>query len=276
MNMYILFDIGSYLEPIIGKLRFITVYLVTGVFGGLLSQIWYVSSSTIIVEAGASGAVFGIIGAFFALITTRLFQEELRSALLTRVGGLIVINIFYGFQAHVNMAAHLGGLISGCVIGYGLYFLMVYKPDTKVLKWVTTSSLVLIALASTSGILTSLKKHDFLQFHAIASDYQALEKSIYGLISMIPANNQAALAYMQTNILPKWEEALTLATRAKELKVVQDQEKFRDYLVQWITLNHKKYVLVAEELKTASFMTQMEIQSIDEKLAKLNKSIQGS
>lgn len=57
MNLYILFDIGSYLEPVIGKARFLAAYLATGVVGSLVSQAYHLDSY--VVEAGASGAIFG-------------------------------------------------------------------------------------------------------------------------------------------------------------------------------------------------------------------------
>jgi rhomboid protease GluP len=272
MNMYILFDIGSYLEPLIGRFCFISVYVVTGIFGGLLSQA--VHGNKMMVEAGASGAIFGIIGAFFALITTNLFEKEMKNALFQRVGGLILINIFYGFQSDVNMAAHIGGLISGCIIGYSLYVLMAYtRSNEKSLTLITVGGMALITIASTFGILTGLKKQDHFQFCAIISEYEVLEKSIQDLLSQLPNHDLAAAFYIDTKILPKWKEALSLLNRAQKMKLLEQQIKQRDYLVEWTTLNHKKYILACEGLKTVSLSTHTEIQAINDKLKKLNQSL---
>ena len=94
MNVYALYNIGSFLEPIIGKARFAAAYLATGIFGGLLSQVWHLHSYT--TEAGASGGVFGIIGVLFALLTTKLLPEEIRFAHLK--------SIFYSSSRTCSMA----------------------------------------------------------------------------------------------------------------------------------------------------------------------------
>jgi membrane associated rhomboid family serine protease len=104
MNMYALYLFGPPLEAALGRLRFLTVYLVAAVGGTAVS---YAFSSPDQRSLGASGAVFGLLGAFF-VVNRRLGRET--SGLLV----LLAINFAFGFVAQgIDWRAHLGGLIAG-------------------------------------------------------------------------------------------------------------------------------------------------------------------
>lgn len=115
MNMLALFQIGAWLERIIGRWRFLTLYLFTGVIASVVS-IWWNGSNMI--GAGASGSVFGIIGVFTALLTTKLLHKGFRQEFLSSMLLFIGYNIIFGLRGGVDNAAHLGGLFSGAVLGF--------------------------------------------------------------------------------------------------------------------------------------------------------------
>jgi rhomboid protease GluP len=116
-NGYALAIIGNELESILGWFRFLTVFLLSGLFGSLAS---YAFSPHL--SAGASGAVFGLIGAlavFFALYRRQLGSFGQRR--LAQIGFLIAINLFLGFtQEGIDNLAHMGGLLSGMALGWAL------------------------------------------------------------------------------------------------------------------------------------------------------------
>jgi len=103
-NMYALWLFGQELERLYGRLRFIAIYLVSALGGSVLA---YLISNPGRVLAGASGAVFGLFGAYF--ITARKMG--------TQTGGLLVlvgINLALGFVLpNIGWQAHIGGLITG-------------------------------------------------------------------------------------------------------------------------------------------------------------------
>lgn len=117
MNGWSLLYIGMYLEPLIGKKRFLSAYLASGIWAGLAS-IWMHNNS---VGVGASGAIFGLYGVFFALLTTNYIQQSLRRTLLRSILFFIVLNLINGLQDNIDNAAHVGGLLSGLIIGYIMY-----------------------------------------------------------------------------------------------------------------------------------------------------------
>jgi rhomboid protease GluP len=119
MNSYMAIGWATSLERTIGKWRFLVIYLLSGVAGGCASV---VSGSLFDprVSAGASGALFGVLGATFA-IRRRLFpswaafwaDRGVRSVAL-QVGVWTAI----GFQIHLDNAAHLGGLVAGSLAAW--------------------------------------------------------------------------------------------------------------------------------------------------------------
>jgi membrane associated rhomboid family serine protease len=108
MNMFSLYFAGSILEQVIGRWRFVLLYLVAGLAGAAGALLWSPDSATV----GASGAIFGILGALFVL--------ERRGNIATggQVAGLIVINlvITFAYSSFISVGGHVGGLIGGFVL----------------------------------------------------------------------------------------------------------------------------------------------------------------
>jgi rhomboid protease GluP len=117
-NGWALFSVGREVESFFGVLRFGIIYFLAGLAGNIA---YYVAGREGL-SAGASGAVFGIIGAEAAyfLINRSLFGAVGRQR-LGNLAVLIGINLVFGFTVPgINNLAHLGGLISGVLLGLGL------------------------------------------------------------------------------------------------------------------------------------------------------------
>jgi rhomboid protease GluP len=143
LNMYVLVFIGLQLEPFLGRTRFLAAYLLTGYVGSFSSLYWHLYG----VSAGASGAIFGLFGVFLALLTTNIIEKAARKTLLTSVSVFVVYSLINGMRGGVDNAAHLGGLLSGLIAGYG-YYPSLQKPNDRRLKYLTVgllAALVIIA-----------------------------------------------------------------------------------------------------------------------------------
>src|SRR5665213_191057 len=132
-NMYALYFIAIYLETMLGEQKYIAAYLCTGVFDSLLILWWH---STPVNSAGASGAIFGLYGLFFAFLTTDIIPVKVRQSLLKSIGIFILYNLLYGFKSGVDMAAHVGGIASGFLIGYFYIYDIRQEKQGKKLSWV--------------------------------------------------------------------------------------------------------------------------------------------
>ena len=107
VNMYSLGIIGNQIETYFGKVKFIIIYLYSGVIAGLLSAV--INDG---IAIGASGAIFGLLGAM--LYFGYHYRVYLGEALIKNIIPVIVINIAIGFLLpNIDNAAHIGGLVAG-------------------------------------------------------------------------------------------------------------------------------------------------------------------
>ena len=112
-NMFILYILGTMLEPVVGRMRFALIYFVSllaGSFGALLAQPHGPS-------VGASGAVFGIAGAAVVVLRHR-GVNPMESGL----GFFIFFNLLLSFRPGISVGAHIGGLIGGAVTAWLMYY----------------------------------------------------------------------------------------------------------------------------------------------------------
>lgn len=116
-NMVGLIFIGMFLEPILGTKRFTLLYLVTGILASVASVWWHPNT----VSVGASGAIFGMFGAFLALLLTGIFPPDFKRQFLVTVSIFIGYNLLMGLTGGIDNAAHIGGLISGFILGFAFY-----------------------------------------------------------------------------------------------------------------------------------------------------------
>ena len=117
-NCFALFIFGRLVEGVYGSARFTAIYLLAGLAGGVLS---YMFNKTAI-AVGASGAIFGILGAFAAyFVVHRNTLGEMGRRNLTGLATIAAINLAIGlFIPNIDNWAHLGGLVGGFVMGLAL------------------------------------------------------------------------------------------------------------------------------------------------------------
>lgn len=114
-NMLSLWWIGGPLEAALGRARYLTLYLVSGLAGGALTYLLAAPSQA---SLGASGAVYGLFGATAVLV--RRLNYDMRPVI-----ALLVINLIFTFGfSGIAWQAHIGGLVAGVVCGYA----MVHAP----------------------------------------------------------------------------------------------------------------------------------------------------
>jgi membrane associated rhomboid family serine protease len=139
-NMITLLIVGPAVEVMVGKVRFVTLFLLAGIGGNVVA---YLIAPLDGVSAGASGAIFGVLGAYVVL--ARLQRKPLGPVL-----ALIVINLVIGFTGNIEWQAHLGGLL----VGSGLAFAYHYASTAR--QTARGVALSVAASAITLGVLALL------------------------------------------------------------------------------------------------------------------------
>ena len=112
-NMYILYQLGQQLEPTLGRVRYALLYL-TALIGGSVGALLLSPNA---LTAGASGAVFGLMGALAMAMRARGIN-----VLQSSIGGLLIMNLVLTFAiSGISIGGHLGGLAAGGVAGFLLH-----------------------------------------------------------------------------------------------------------------------------------------------------------
>jgi membrane associated rhomboid family serine protease len=133
-NMWALIVVGPQLEHLLGRLRFLAIYLLSAIGGGVFLYYLVAPNQAAL---GASGAVFGLFGAWF--VVSRKLRVDSRGII-----GLIALNLFIGFVVHgIAWQDHIGGLVVGALI-------------TAAYAYAPRANRVLIQAAATVGVLAAL------------------------------------------------------------------------------------------------------------------------
>lgn len=137
LNSYAIWIFGRQLEPMLGPLRFLLLYL-TSIVGGSVAVLWLSDPGVPVV--GASGALFGLMGAYF------IVQRSIGGN-PTQIFILIAINFSMGFfVSGISWQGHLGGLVTGLLMA------LVYASNRNPKQLVTRGLGVLLIWASLAGL----------------------------------------------------------------------------------------------------------------------------
>ncbi len=179
LNMWCLWNLGIFGEPLLGKRGLVAVYLLTGTTGMMFSYAWSITSGQVALVAGASGAVFGIAGILIVLLSNRKLGvpwEELRSlrrqVIFFAVANLVIgmtpqmlgmaspgqlklVHLDPNMLPRIDNTAHVGGFLSGLALGLPLFPRMTagrasYRARQRVTFLVATLLLCLFAYALAS------------------------------------------------------------------------------------------------------------------------------
>lgn len=133
-NMYSLYIIGREVESLFGKVKYIIIFILSGIFGSILS----IAFSHNVISAGASGAIFGLLGAllYFGIH----YRTYLGEALVRSIIPILIINLIIGFLSPgIDMAAHIGGFVGGILVS-----MMVGIPDKSKTKDIINGTILTI------------------------------------------------------------------------------------------------------------------------------------
>lgn len=129
LNCWALYQLAGLFEILLGSSRLLLVYFVSGIAGSIASVLWRDVPSI-----GASGAIFGVMGALIAFLAKR--RENLTpqaKSLLMQLVFWAGLNVFLGISSPmIDNAAHLGGCAAGLAIGFFLSERPRYLPEPSV------------------------------------------------------------------------------------------------------------------------------------------------
>ncbi len=255
LNMYALLYIGVLLEPLLGKSRFVTAYLVSGVAASVVSLWW----NDLTISAGASGAIFGMYGVYVALLTTNLVEKSQRKALLSSILVFVGYNLLSGLKpgSSVDNAAHIGGLISGLIIGYA--FVPGLKQGQARVKFLSIAVIV-IALIIGSSFVFRILPNDFAKYEQRMERFEQLELQALGIYKL-PSNtpDDEIVFQLRERGIYFWNEGLKVIDSCRKMRLPDPIQHRNEKLHQYCQLRIRAYELMSKGISEHTDKYQKEI-----------------
>lgn len=274
LNLYALIFIGSILEPIIGKYKFIIGYLISGFIASTASLWW----NTSVISAGASGAIFGLFGIFLALLTTNYLNKTTRKSMLIYIFIYIGLNLMSGLEEGIDAAAHLGGLVSGFIFGYAFYYGLINKESKVINQWIlgiitflgiSCSFLVLQKIPNPIEKYKDVYGDEISYFDIYEikmKDFELNESLALEIQNQSDLSKESMLNYIDNHTLYYWTENLKIVREIEKFSIPKETLERNEMVKKYVLLRIKQTKLIKERIKTDS-------EKIDKKIIEINQEI---
>ncbi|MFN7043965.1 MAG: rhomboid family intramembrane serine protease [Flavobacterium sp.] len=274
LNLYALIFIGSILEPIIGKYKFIVGYLISGFIASTASLWWHTAG----ISAGASGAIFGLFGIFLALLTTNYLNKSTRKSMLIYIFIYIGFNLMNGLNEGIDNAAHLGGLVSGFIFGYAFYYGLINKESKVINQWILGVitflgiSCSFLVLQKIPNPIEKYKKvyGDEISYFDIyeikMKDFELNESLALEIQNQSDLSKESMLNYIDNHTLYYWTENLKIVKEIEKFSLPKETLERNDLIKKYVLLRIKQAKLIKQRIKTDS-------EKIDKKIIEINQEI---
>lgn len=268
VNMYVLVCIGFLLESVLGRVRFLVAYLSAGVLASIVSLWWH--SSTI--SAGASGAIFGMLGVSLAMLTTNHVKGEVRKPLLIGVSIFVIYSLLGGLRGGVDNAAHIGGLVAGIVLGYALYPSLRYGARS----WIGYSAVAGVALITAGAALVALQyvSDPISEYDRRMEDFytrQTAALKIYNMPEGTP--DTLILESIRDTGLVNWKANLKLVRELEQLDLPEATHAKNKKMIEYCELRVESYELMYKAFSENTNAYDNQIQVYDKRISNLINEI---
>jgi rhomboid protease GluP len=251
MNMYILWGIGKLTERLFGNFGFLVLYLLAGL-GGSLTSVWW---KPFTVSAGASGAVFGVYGGLlgYLLLQRHTVPKRNVSSLATSAGTFLVYNLIYSMMsARVDIAAHLGGFVTGFLVGGALAQPLIASNVSA--RSIGRGLLVLVAgTALAAAVATRLPVADDLQVELQRLDILETQtlKAYNEALAKVQAKQMTPDAFygvVHKELLPPWNAS---RDHIAKLRVSPGQQQdLANKLSNYMSLKSEAFEMIGKGIQT--------------------------
>ncbi|MDQ0641617.1 rhomboid protease GluP [Pedobacter sp. W3I1] len=247
-NMYALVYLGLMIENKLGWKKYLFIYLMSGVCGGLVSLIFHQEG----VMMGASGAIMGLYGAFIALLITKSFEHKATKALLmsTLIVSLLVL-VNGAFGKRVDNAAHIGGFVSGFIFTYVLN----YKWDKsfEVKSWARYAVAVLLFLMFFSGVIYFNPKYGTEEYRKLRDTFNSNLGSLNGIMNLkISLPKDVKLASIKEDGIIPMERNLVVIKQMQALNLRPEDAQERAEKIKLSKASHRAVMLMYRDIKADS------------------------
>ncbi len=241
-NMYALAYIGLMVEHKLSAKKYLTIYILSGICGGVLSMFYHTDGFMV----GASGAIMGMFGAFLALLVGKAFEKNATKAMLISTISVTLIMLLNGLRGGIDNAAHIGGLVFGFLI---TVFLFHHNPlNIKFQEKQRYFIAVLLAISFAIPSLVFMPHYQIKEFNLLELEYQ-LNARKFTTIYLLKRDlsKEEKLNAIKINGIKVWKandsivkkmEVLTVEKRQKQ--IISFHQKMVKRHLELVNLFYKK------------------------------------
>ncbi|TDO20120.1 rhomboid family intramembrane serine protease [Pedobacter duraquae] len=224
-NMYALVYIGLMVEPRLGTLKIITIFLLSGVCGGILSAAFHPVQAV----AGASGSIMGMFGAFIALLLLKPYEQNANRALLISTSIVVAYMLLLNGAGtkKVDQAAHFGGAIAGFVLAYaGCRSVWFGRKISFIARYGIALSLLAVILTSSFVLMPKDQSKEFEKLQRMYFNNSAVFNKVYQMPSSTPKVRRLTIVSAGVD---SWSANKKIALKMDSLNLDKRSEMIVDY-----------------------------------------------
>ena len=251
-NMIALWNVGGFMEQVLGHTGFLVLYLLAGLLGSMASVAW----NPFVVSAGASGAIFGLYGGLLAFLVRHRDRQQhaFLAALRTNTLAFLGYNVVFGFIIPgIDMAAHLGGLAGGFMCGFVLMpsFTLAsqFRPWLRNVLVGVVGLVVIIGLSDllprAEDVETRLQQFASLDATILATFNRAITQLQQGQITEAEMGR-----ILEQEMLPSWRtQREVLQQLLAQSRLPTRQQRLVTRLVEYMSARQEGWELLREWLR---------------------------
>jgi rhomboid protease GluP len=208
------------------------------------------------------------------LLLTKLIDNSARKELLASISIFVVYNLIYGLKGGIDNAAHIGGLISGLIIGFAFYPGL-KKPEVPGLSYMAIGVTALLVAGATyyslGHISNDIAIYDQRINVFVTNESMALE--VYQLPEDTP--DDVILKEIESRGLYYWNQNVKLVTELEELNLPDEIHERNKLLLEYCDLRIKSYELIAKALSESSDLYWDQIGDYNNQIEKIINELTG-
>lgn len=278
MNTLAFYQLALFTETLFGSWRFQVIFVMSGIFGGITSVWWNPLVNTV----GASGAILGLMGAILAytIVLKQQLPPDLKQQMVRDVWVTCGLTAILGFFIpNIDNAAHIGGFLSGFIIGFAL------APRTYATPLIMRIAIAtgLLAIFATLGLTPN--KTVLLTYESDRK-FETVLKEVWTKEEVIHSRYKSLITEADSLPYSEWESKYKieildpldeLAMNIDQIKLTSTSQKKIEYtvLVRYIALKRQEADTVKTWIKTRDLKMLTLINTYNDEYAALTKTLKG-
>lgn len=255
-NLYALVYLGLMIENKLGWRKFIFVYLLSGICGGLVSMIFHQEG----IMMGASGAIMGLYGAFIALLLNKSYEKNAAKALLISTLIIVVLVLINGsLSQRTDNACHIGGVIAGFVF----CCLLNFKANATSIMWPRYAMASVLCLLFAIGVIGFSPSYQTKELELLNREYDN-NANTFNKVMIIRASltQEEKLAFIEENGIAPSKNNVEVVKKMKKLTLKDEDLPEIEFKEQVAKKSYEVALLMKKDIASGDYRYRKQVNKL--------------